>query len=156
MSRVSLGSGATVGMAALFDVPDLPILWRIDLDHAPSLGVHMSGTDAIYAAATFATAGVVTRTGGRLVEPFGHAGIGFRAVHFHSTAPDDPVLPEGRADLLGRFGGGLALRLGFLDVTAEMAALTSSFKFNDAVGGYGDRTFQVDLAGLLGLRMRVF
>jgi hypothetical protein len=155
-SRVSLGSGATVGTAALFDVPDLPILWRIDLDHAPSLGVDMSGQRSdIHADATFATAGVVTRTGLSRVEPFGQAGIGFRAVSFRAATPEGTALPDGRVDLLARLGGGLALRLGFLDITAEMAALTSSFRFDDMQGG-GDRKLQVDLAGMLGLRMRVF
>ena len=157
LNRVSLGSGATVGTAALFDVPDLPILWRIDLDHAPSLGVDMSGQrTTVHADATFATAGIVTRTGLRRLEPFGQAGIGFRAVSFRSTAPDGPMLPDGRVDLLARLGGGLAVRLGFLDLTAEMAALTSSFRFHDMEGGDGDRTLQVDLAGMLGLRVRVF
>jgi len=156
-NRVSLGSGATVGTAALFDVPDLPILWRIELDHAPSLGVDMSGERSnIEAAATFATAGIVTRTGARLVSPFAHAGVGFRAVSFHATASDSPMLPDGRVDLLARFGGGLALRVGFLDLTAEMAALTSSFKFDNSQARDGDRTLQVDLAGMLGLRVRVF
>lgn len=154
---VTLGGGPTVGTAALFDVPGLPVLWRVDLDHAPSLDVRLSGDPAPFdAAATFASAGVVTRQGRDRLEPFGHAGIGFRALQFRASEEDGVAIPEGRVDLLGRFGLGLALNLGPVAVTAETAALMSTFRFDGVGDGAGDRAFHADAAGLLGLRLRIF
>jgi len=157
MRRISLRSGPTIGTAALFDVPDLPILWRIDFDHAPSLGLHMRGAERdMSATATFATAGVVTRAHAGRFEPYAQAGVGFRALTFQASEPGGPSLPDGRVDLLGRFGGGLAIRFGAIAVTAEAVALTSSFRFSDADGNVGDRTFHLDLATLLGMRIPVY
>lgn len=157
---VSLGSGATIGTAALFDVPGLPVVWRVDVDLAPSLAVRLGEAPSPFeATATYATAGVVTRTGEGRVEPYGQAGIGLRALQFRGgaegEASEGPLMPEGRVNLMARLGGGVAVRVGPLAVTAEMAALTSTFQFQSE-GGAADRTFHVDLAGLLGLRLRVF
>ncbi len=154
---VSLGSGPAIGTAALFDVPGLPVLWRVDLDHAPSLAVELSGVTAPFdAAATFATAGVVTRDGGGRVSPFGQIGAGFRALRFRASEEDGLVIPDGRVDLLGRLGGGLAVRFGPVAVTGELSALTSAFRFDDVDDGAADRAFHLDLAGLVGVRLRVF
>lgn len=154
---VTLGAGPTIGGAALFDVPGLPVLWRVDLDHAPSLDVRLSGDRAPFdAAATFATAGIVTRETGGRVQPFGQAGIGFRALRFRAGEEDGLLIPEGRVDLLGRFGGGLAVHVGPVALTSELTALTSMFRFDDVGDGVGDREFHLDLAGMLGVRVRVF
>lgn len=154
---VTLGAGPTVGAAAMFDVPGLPLLWRVDLDHAPSLDVRLSGEPASFdAAATFATAGIVTRDGGGDVAPFAQLGLGFRALRFRAGEEDGIAIPDGRVDLLGRFGGGLAVRVGPLAITTELTALTSTFRFDGVNDGVGDRAFHLDLAGLLGVRVRVF
>lgn len=153
---VTLGSGATFGTAALFDVPGLPVQWRVDIDHAPSLDVRLGGDAARFdAAATYATAGVVTRPRSGTVQPFAQAGLGFRALRFRTDLADPVEIPDGRVDLLGRFGGGLAVHVGPVALTAELTALTSTFLF-DRVEADPERSFHVDMAGLLGLRLRVF
>ncbi len=155
---VSLSSGPMVGTSVVFDVPGLPLLWRMDVDHAPALAVRVAGEPVPYkAGSTYATAGIATRTGDARLEPFAQLGLGLRALQFRQgsggVTEDTPVMPEGRVDLLGRFGGGLALRLGPMSLTAELAALTSTFRFpEDDPGG---RSFRVDMAGLLGFRLRV-
>jgi len=110
--------------------------------------------ECIPAAATFATAGVVTRPREGRLQPFVQAGVGFRALRFGSGTADVVEVPEGRVDLLGRFGGGLAVHVGPFALTTELSALTSTFRFDRLDGS--DRTFQMDVAGQLGLRLRLF
>jgi hypothetical protein len=157
--RIELDAGILVGATATFDVAALPVVWRVDVDHAPRLAVRTNERSAGYdASRTMVTAGIVTRTRGH-VRPYALAGIGFRAYRFtlQETASDARIdMPPGGVNLVGRFGAGLELDIGSaVSLGAEAQTLPSTFRFGNVTGS-GERTFQNDLAATLGLRIRVF
>jgi hypothetical protein len=155
--RVKLEGGFLIGATATFDVTGVPVVWRVDVDHAPQLGVRTNQRAAGYdAARTMVTAGIVTRARGH-IRPYILAGIGFRAYRFKVQRPGEEnglELPPGGVNVVGRFGAGIEVDAGPVSFGAEGQSLPSTFRFGMAADS--ERTFQNDLAATIGLRIRVF
>lgn len=156
--KAKLRPGVTFGMTAQYDLRTRPFGLRVDVAHAPSLGVWVQGqaARAVRASASSLAVSLVRPFTVDQVRPFVMAGLGLRAYGFDRSLTAGPQFPSSNIDTEGLLGGGVAVELGGVTVSAEFEDHFGTFQFDNDMGeGGGSRQLQNNVLVSLALRLRL-
>jgi len=156
--KAALRPGVMLGMTAQYDLRTRPFGLRVDVAHAPSLDVTVEGQtfDVVRASASSLAISLVKPFRLDQVRPFVMAGLGLRAYGFDRSITAGPQFPSSNIDTEGLLGGGLAIDLGGVAVSAEFEDHFGTFQFDNDMGeGGGSRQLQNNVLVSLALRLRL-